>query len=543
MKSLRPLLVTLFAGISISSAQSLKPRLIVGLVVDQMRWEYLYKFNSRFGPDGFKRLMDSGFNCNNTHLNFYPSHDGPGYASIFTGTVPSIHGIPANSWYDKNIRSEVYCVEDETVRNIGSDRFAGSSPRRLEVNTIGDELRLFTNHQSKVFAISLMDRAAVLSAGHSGNAYWLDGGSGNFISSTFYLARLPSWVEAFNSRQYVDSICKAGWDLLYPRSTYIYSNDGGSLYKGTPFGKTALSFPYDLSSFASVRRNVFSYTPFGNTILIDFATKLISNEKLGSGDTPDLLTIAFSSTDYIGHAFNPNSIELEDTYLRLDKEIGSFLRHLDELYGKDGYLVFLTSDHGVANNFGYLKDMNINSGEVKMNEIILNTEKYLKSTFGDLNWIRTFNYPMIHLNDSSIITTGIDRKAITEQIKKNIEQYDGVLKVLDLTSISDELLEASLKTKTINGIFSKLSGDMIIILKPNYYETFSRTGTTHGSLFSYDTHIPLLWYGCGIKSQKDYSEINITDIAPTISAILNIPEPNGSTGHIIKDLLININKK
>lgn len=543
MKSFRLLLIILFAGIPISSAQSPKPRLIVGLVVDQMRWEYLYKFYNRFGPDGFKRLMDGGFNCNNTHLNFYPSHDGPGYASIFTGTVPSIHGIPANSWYDKNSRSEVYCVEDETVRNIGSERLYGFSPHKLEVNTVGDELRLFTDAKSKVFAISLMDRAAILSAGHSGNAYWFDGESGNFVSSTFYLAQLPAWVEVFNSRQYVDSICKAGWDLLYPRNTYIYGADRRTLYKGNPFGQIPPSFPYDLSSFAGKKRRVFNYTPFGNTILIDFATKLISNEKLGSGDTPDLLTIAFSSTDYIGHAFNPNSLELEDTYLRLDKEIGSFLQLLDKLYGKDGYLVFLTADHGVANNFGYLQDIKIHSGEVKMNEIILNTERYLKSTFGDLNWIRTFNYPMIHLNDSSIITTGIDRKTITEQIKKNIEKYDGVLKVLDLTSISDELLEESLKTKTINGIFSKLSGDMIIILKPNYYETFSKTGTTHGSLFSYDTHIPLLWYGGDIKPQKDYSEINITDIAPTISAILNIPEPNGSTGHIIKDLLININKK
>lgn len=537
------LFLILFLITLISVYSQAKPKVVITIVVEQMRWEYLNRFSNNYSKTGFQKLLKEGYSCPNTTVNYLPTSSSPGIASIFTGTVPSMHGITADEWYDPNTKKNVYSVEDTFVAAVGSsDKFLAASPINLQVTTVGDEMRLFSNRKSKVLSVSLKDRAAVLAGGHSATGvFWYDKNSGKFISSTFYFDKLPEWVNEFNSLSSVNKYYSSNWSLLLPEDNYNNKNSKDDHYRATPFGKDQEHLPYDLSRFVNNDYSKILSTPFGNNLVFDFAKKLILNESLGKDEYTDLLSIDLSSTDYIGHAFPPNTIELEDTYIRLDKELSWFIDFLDKNIGKSNYLLVLTSPHGVANSAEYLKDSKVPSGRLSISQNIKETEIKLKEKFGDYNWIKTNVNNTLYLNDSTFIELRIDKLLVINEIQKIIEAIPGVQKVINLNDVTNNLLEGSVREKIINGIYSKIAGDLLILLKPNFYD-FSARGTTHGSLYSYDIHIPLIWYGCGIKSQKDYSDIKITDIAPTISSILGIQEPNASTGKVIQKLLININE-
>src|SRR5450432_241851 len=339
-----------------------RPKLVVGIVVDQMRWDFLYRYINMYTQDGFKRLLKEGFSCENTYINYLPSYTAVGHTCIFSGSVPSISGIAGNDWTDQLTGAHVYCTDDSTVQSVGATAAADGkmSPRNLLVSTITDELRMATKFQSRVVGISLKDRAAILPAGHTANAaFWMDDVSGNFISSTYYMNKLPDAVVKFNNEKNIEKYVGAEWNTLYPIKNYIESDSDNKSFEGIMTGEKAPVFPHDIRQAYLKNHGSFRSTPFGNSLTLDFAKTILDAYQLGQGPATDFLTINCASTDYVGHMFGPNSIEVEDTYLRLDQELTSFFKLLDEKVGKGKYLIFLSADHGAAHAIGFMQEHNL----------------------------------------------------------------------------------------------------------------------------------------------------------------------------------------
>ncbi len=516
-----------------------RPKLVVGIVVDQMRWDFLYRFNERFAANGgFKRMMNNGFNCENTKISYVPSYTACGHAGIYTGSVPAIHGITGNDWYDIEKQDYVYCTADAGADVVGSSNSnAGKmSPKNMLSTTICDELKLATNLKSKVIGIALKDRGGILSAGHSANAaWWYDSKSGQWITSSYYMKQIPPWVTDFNGLKLVDKYYMQGWKTLYPVDTYTQSTRDNNNFEVKPFGN---AFPYDLSSLAGKNFNAILATPFGNSLTTQFAKASIENENLGADSIADFLAISYSSTDYIGHSYGPNSIEVEDTYLRLDAELGELLDYLDTKIGKDQYLVFLSADHGAAHVPAFLKENKIPAGNVLVSTMLDAMNKGLEDKFGEPGMVINIINQQVVLNTSLIDN---DSKQNIAKIKTWVIQYllkqEAVQNAFALDDLKNTTLNTTQKSMIANGYYPKRCGHIAIILKPQWIEGFENGGTTHGLWNPYDTHIPLLWYGWKIKKGLTHREVYMTDIAPTLAAMLKIQVPNGSIGTVITELL------
>lgn len=520
------------------------PKLVVGIVVDQMRQEYLYRYERKFGEGGFKRLMSQGFMLKNAHYNYVPTYTGPGHASVYTGTTPSIHGIISNDWYDKTIGKGVNCVGDERQKPVGSEAGNGDvSPWRLLATTISDELELATQRRSKVIGISMKDRGAVLPAGHNPDgAYWFDGTTGNFISSTYYKPGLPTWLEKFNGLKLADKYLSQEWKTLYPIEQYKESGPDDSQYETKAKGKEKPTFPYNL---AELRKQNGSYdyvisTPFGNDLLADLAVAAIEGETLGKDEWADMLAISFSSTDYVGHAMGPNSIEVEDVYLRLDKTIEMLLTKLDAYVGKGQYTVFLTADHAVADVPSYLKDLKLPGDNLKVSTLKAGLVDYLKQYF-DKPVIEDMSGDQIFLNSTTFNgdprSSGVDYLVATELIRNYLIRQEGIAEVFTRQVLQGaDYGELGIKGSVKRGYHTKRSGDLIIVMEPGWIGSSALTGTTHGSPYSYDTHVPIIFFGFGIKAGNSVQYHPITDIAPTISVILKTKFPSGCTGQPVAEL-------
>ena len=527
-----------FISIYGSNAQNIqRPKLVVGIVVDQMRWDYLYRYIDRYAPDGgFKRLLGQGFTCENTFIPYMPTVTACGHTCVYTGSVPAITGITDNVWWDNLENRSMYCTDDNTVKSVGTSSQAGQmSPRNLLVTTIGDELRLATNFRGKVIGIALKDRASILPAGHSANAaYWYDNSTGNWITSTYYMSDLPQWVKDLNAKKLVDQYYAQDWNTLYPINTYVQSTADDVPWESHPLGKT---FPYDLKKFQGKNYGVIDVTPYGNTLTVEMAKAAITNEQLGADDITDMLTISFSSPDYIGHTFGPNSIEQEDDFLRLDKDLGDLLDFLDSKVGKDQYTVFLTADHGVAHVPAFMEQRNIPAGSFNMAANVKAINEFLNNKYGTNNLVAgSFNEFQITLNQQAIESAKLDADAIKKTIIDYLMAQPGVSRAFALDKIEQVPLNARIKEMLVNGYFPKRSGDIEVILNPQWLSGFGSAGTSHGMWNPYDSHIPLVWYGWGIKHGKMNRETYMTDIAPTIAAMLHVQMPNGSIGHVIEEV-------
>ena len=375
------LIVCLITNYGRSQSVIQRPKLVVGIVIDQMRWDFLYRYYDRYQEDGgFKRLLNQGFSCENTFIPYTPTVTACGHTSIYTGSVPAIDGITGNDWWDYDLSRQVYCTDDDNVKTVGSTSDEGKmSPHNLLVTTIGDELHLATNFHSKVIGIALKDRAAILPAGHSANgAYWYDHKTGDWITSSYYMKDLPQWVKDLNARKLVDGYFAQDWNTLYPLNTYTQSAPDEETYEFRPFGATVKGFPYNLKQFIGKNYGILPVTPYGNTLTMEMAEAAVTGEQLGTGTTTDLLAVSFSTPDYIGHTFGPNSVEQEDDYLRLDKDLGAFFQFLDKQVGKGEYLVFLSSDHGVAQVPEFLKSHKIPAGNVDDQALVEGLNSSLK---------------------------------------------------------------------------------------------------------------------------------------------------------------------
>ncbi len=540
-------LVLLFLSFSHSFAQlknnNDRPKLVVGIVVDQMRWDYLYRFYDRYGDDGFKRMLKEGFTAENTLIPYIPTFTAIGHSSVYTGSVPAIHGIAGNDFYIKETQSKMYCTQDDSVDGVGldpNDKDGKMSPRNLLTSTVTDELKLATDFQSKVIGVALKDRGAILPAGHFADAaYWMV--DGNWVSSTFYMKELPKYVQDFNKTDFTAKYLKDGWNTLYPIETYSKHTKDDNPYEGSYIKGEKVTFPIKTHEISVKNgRDVIKATPFGNTITLNFAKEILDKEKLGNNpaNVPDFLAVSLSSTDYVGHQFAINTAKIEDTYLRLDKDLGEFFNYLDQKVGKGNYTVFLTADHGAAHNPQFILDEKGNGGFFAKKEISKALDDLLKAEFGTEKLIyKSTNY-QVHLDHQLIESKKLDTEKIKKCIIAFLKKQKGVMYVVDMDKISESSLPEKIKTMAINGYNYKRSGDIQVILEPQWYDGYGyTTGTTHGSWNPYDSHIPLVFMGWGIKPGNTHSPTYMTDIAPTISALLHIQQPNGNIGNPIVDLI------
>jgi predicted AlkP superfamily pyrophosphatase or phosphodiesterase len=518
-----------------------KPKLVVGIVVDQMRWDYVNKFKPFFKTqNGFMHFVNEGASCDNTIIPYVPTVTACGHACAYTGSVPALHGIAGNNWYDNVKQKQVYCVEDASVQTVGSTNNAAGqmSPLNLWTTTIGDELKLATNFKSKVIGVSLKDRGAIIPAGHAADAaYWYDSKSGNFISSTYYASSLPNWLTAYNNEHHVDSLYKKGWNLSLANNIYLENCDGDeNAYESTPFGKDAKHFPYDFSTFIGKDYSKIASTPYGNNLVVDVAKQALINQKMGADNVTDLLTVSFSSPDYIGHSFGPNSWETMDGYVKLDEILADFFSFLDKQVGKDNYTVFLTADHAVATIPAFAKKHNIpgeiyDDGALK-NDIIAclnanNMNPKLVSFVSEYNIY--FNHPLMD-------SLHISNENLTGLICNYLEKKPLVLQVVESRKAAIAPLPQMAREKIVNGYNAQRGGDLMVLTKSGVVDG-SPTGTSHGVLYNYDAHIPFLLVGNGIKHGAINSQTYMTDIAPTITTLLGIQMPSGSIGKPILEVL------
>lgn len=518
-----------------------KPKLVVGIVIDQLRHDYLERYADDFSDDGFKRLISEGFYNHNTHFNYIPTYTAPGHTSVYTGTTPATHGIIANNWYDKQLKTSIYCTDDSSVQTVGSNSEAGlMSPHRMLSSTITDELGLATNFKSKVVGISIKDRASILPAGHNPTgSYWYDKSNGHFVSSSYYdKKKLPEWLQAFNDRNLADEYLNQTWELSKPLGEYTESTADDMPYEMKVKGKDKAVFPYNLKELRAENGNfgLLPNTAFGNTILTDLAIATLDGEEMGQDDVTDFLALSFSSTDYVGHGFGPRSVEVQDMYIKLDRDIARIFKALDEKVGKGNYLMFVTSDHGCAEVPEYLQANKIPADHYDGKVFVEKMSEALNQKYGKGEWIENFSNEQFFLNHELIEEKKVDLDAIRSFMVNEALKLEGVAEAYSASDMQSTQFTKHKANYLQMGYNFKRSGDVLLILEPGwFYKT--RAATTHGTGYTYDTHVPLIWYGAGIKSGISYKRQNIDDIAVTLSHILGIGLPNGATGEPIQEIL------
>jgi len=525
---------------TIQNSLAHQPKLVVGVVVDQMRYDYLTRFWSHFGEDGFKKLVDEGFTCKNNHYNYVPTYTAPGHTSIYTGTSPKNHGIISNSWYDKQTKAYAYCTDDEEQTPIGTKDAAGQmSPKRLQVTTLTDQNRLHTQFKGKTIGIALKDRSSILPAGHTANAaYWFHGKEeGVFITSSFYRKDLPQWVKDFNASDIVESYLKP-WNTLKPISTYVESGPDDNDFEHIFKGKERPTFPYDLKTLSKENGgyDILKSTPYGNNITTDFAIAAIDGEELGKDDNTDFLALSYSSPDYIGHSFGVNSKEIQDNYIRLDQDIARLIKNLDEKVGKGNYTLFLTADHGAIHVPNYLKSKKIPAGYVSNKKLRGEIKQFLGEEYGTLDLVEHTSNNQIFLNKESLKKKNIKANDLANELKAFLIAQPHIYKAYTRNEIEASSSNDRIMGFVENGFHQQRSGDVIYLYDPGYI-SYSETGSTHGSPMTYDTHVPLIFYGNGIQKGQTFAKTQIIDIAPTISALLGMAFPNAITGEVLQEVL------
>lgn len=516
------------------------PKLVVGIMVDQMRWDYLYRYYDRYSEGGFKRMLTEGFTCENTHINYSASVTGIGHASVYTGSVPSVHGIAGNDFIIQATGKGQYCAGDTSVQTVGSSNSSVGkmSPRNMLSTTVTDELRLATNFRSKVIAIASKDRGSILPGGHTANAaYWYDGSSGNWVTSTYYMQQLPDWVTQFNDQKLPAQYLKQDWNTLYPIDTYLQSTADDVRYEGKFAGMTAPTLPVKTSEMVEKEGlGLLTSTPYGSTLTLEFAKAAVEQEQLGDDAITDFLAVSVSTPDYVGHRFGPNAIETEDTYLRLDRDLSTFFDYLDSKVGKGNYTVFLTADHGAINNVNFLRDNKIPAGSFSARRVMKEINSQLEQVYHVEDLIRSFSNNQVSLNNMAIAQHELNEKEIRAKIVAALKEQEALAYVIDIDDVRMAAIPDRLRTQIINGYNRERSGVIQLVFKPGWTGG-GATGTTHGTTGPYDTHIPLVFMGWGIQQGKSAVNYDMTDIAPTIAALLRIQEPNGNIGKAINEVL------
>lgn len=506
-----------------------RPKLVVAILVDQMRYDYLERFHDQLCDDGFKRLTDGGTFMTFARYNYYPTITGPGHASFFSGSPPAMHGIIANDWFDKRTGKMVYCVSDPDVTGVGTEGPAGRmSPRNFIGANFSDMMRL--HYQSKVIGLSMKDRGAILPAGKKpAGAYWWESASGKFITSSYYRPELPAWVRQFNDRHRAKDFIGQTWERLLDPNLYPWPDDAPG--EGALAGEKTTTFPHTVApSKADGFENIMP-TPFGNQLLREFAEAAVEGEALGQGPQPDVLTVSFSSIDYCGHRFGPYSQEVQDAVLRLDRELSQFFHFLDAKIGLANIAIVLTADHGVAPTPEFAAQQGFDGQRSDPVELIGELMAKLSECFGPGHYLLV---PRIvegnlFLNPDTLKEKNLTVAAVTDFVREWALSTGKFQACYSRDQLLDGRAPGLIGERVLNGYNAERSGDIVLVYKP-YTISWGATGTTHGSPYSYDSHIPVLFYGAPFKPGRYADEFYITDIVPTLCAALHIDEPPGAIG-------------
>lgn len=522
------------------SSETDTPKLVLGIVVSGMRYDYLKRYSELFGEGGFKRLMSEGINCRNAHHDYMLSEPSSGFATISTGAFPSAHGIVSDFWYDRLRDEIIYSVSDEKARTLGGSYGEGQfSPSRLLLNTLSDELKISNLFESKVISVSLDPRASVLMGGHSADAsYWYDPSNGNMITSDHYLDSLPAWVEEFNRKGLADIYLGKTWTTFFPDSVYTRSLPDENLYE-TGLGEQK-TFPYSLSEISTRSRNridygLLRYTPYSNNYTLDFAISAIMQENLGKDDTTDWLFLNFSASGYAGERFSSLSVEMEDIYIRLDRDIEHLLNYLDETIGLENTLVYLTADNALSHEPTWLNEQRIPSGYFNYNLAISLLKTYLNVIYGTGDWVKFYYAKQIYLNQLLIDDAGLSYEDIQDRVSRFMVQFEGVVNVVTSESLLKNNYSSGTLMKMQRAFNQKRSGDVLLHLNPGWME--KNVDRKISSSFHYESHVPLMFFGWSVEPGEVTGRVSVTDIMPTLAFLLDITVPSGMSGNVIHEIV------
>ena len=462
-----------------------RPKLIIGIIVDQMRWDYLNYYDYTFGDDGFRRLLGGGYSFDNCMIDYIPTVTAVGHTAVYTGSVPAITGIAGNNFYIGDTKT--YCCADNAVSTVGSttDEAGRMSPRNLRVTTMTDAVKMAQDGHSKTVGISLKDRGAILPAGHTADAaYWFDNAEGVFITSTYYMDTLPAWVREFNE--------------------------------------------------ANHRTEDVRYNPEGDNIVALFAMAAIEGESLGQRSATDFLTVSFSSTDYVGHRYGTRSEQTEEVYRELDRQIAALLKYLDEKVGTDNYLLFLSADHAGAHNADEMQAMRVPAGKWRETSITDELNAWLQKTYETTERpVRDMIEYRIYLDHNAIRRMGAEVSDVKNRLTDYLTEGDSIAYAVDFNHVAMQTIPNEIRDRIVRGYNPKRSGDIQIILQPGWYAQADdgyEAGTNHGVWCPYDSHIPLIFYGWNVPEGHSEREVHITDIAPTVCSMLHVQMPDGCIG-------------
>jgi predicted AlkP superfamily pyrophosphatase or phosphodiesterase len=501
------LLALLFVtvGLFSASAQAPKPKLVLTIVVDQFRYDYLTRFRAGYNG-GLEELLTKGAVFTNARYMHYPTVTAVGHSTVLSGALPAISGIIANEWYDRATKKNVSSVSDTKEKLLGAEGEA-SSPRKLLVSTLGDEMRV-VNANSKVIGISLKDRAAILPSGHMANgAYWFDNKSGGFVSSTFYFKDLPDWVKAFNGSKAADKYAGTEW-----------------------MGKKFLPAGEKLNESLAA-------SPWGNELIEAFAEHAVESEQLGKRGLTDLLTVSFSSNDYVGHAVGPDDPEVQDMAIRTDLLLRKLFAYLDKQVGMKDVLVVFTADHGVAPVPEVTQKRNMEGGRIPSGAVAKAVQSALEAKFGAGTWIEKLfdGGAMIYLNLDLIHEKNLDRAEVDRVAAEAARTVPHIFRAYTREQIMSNQTGTDVASQDVqNGFFPARGEDIVVIQEPYYL--FGASGTSHSTPFGYDTHVPVIFMGPGVKAGKYYGSIAVNDIAPTLATMLSVEIPSGAAGRVLAEM-------
>ena len=527
-------------------ARAEKPKLIVQITIDQMRGDFPMRYQDRWGKGGFRYLLEKGTHYSNAHFQHADTETPIGHSALFTGTTPSHNGIVAGNWYDKDLKRIIYNCDDDRFPIIGqpATKGKGRAPTRLLSSTIGDELILSNNGQSRVFSVSIKDRGAILPGGHAGKAFWYSYTDGRFVSSTYYYKDYPQWVKQWNNSKVADRYKDTEWTLLNDKSTYVYGNDDQRPYEVDTFG-LGTTFPHPIKGDSKSFYASLIATPFGDELTSEFAKRLVKEEKLGKGPATDFLAVSFSVTDYIGHFFGPSSLEAEDNLLRVDRLLADFIEFIDDQVGLDNALIIVASDHGMCEAPEKMESMGFDVGRLTSDTITkgIVRDAIVEKLGVPETVIRLYEHPYIYLNEEKIAKTKYSVAEIETAVAEEIMKIKGIRIALTRTDIMHgNVAPTPLNQKIINNFHPKRSGNIHVVADQFWYfyyqmEPASEIAATHGSPWSYDTFVPIFFLGKDIPAQTIARPVTPYDIAATLAVELGVKPPSGSTGNPLVEVL------
>lgn len=524
---------------ALSQNNNSKPKLVVGIVVDQLRYDIIAKYWDKFSDDGFKKVINQGAFCENAQYNYTNLNSASGCATIACGSYPAQHGIVNLQWYNRLTNNEVFCVDDNSFTQIGTNFGSGKSPKNLSSLTWTDQLRISTFKMSKVFSVSIKDYSSIISGGKLANAaFWFDENTGNWVSSSFYMDSLTDWVNNFNSKKFPDIYMDRTWETSFPIQNYIESLSDGTSYEKGFDGQSV--FPYNLNALKTKYSNysVLKYTPFANTLTKDFAINLIMNEYLGGDAYTDALLINFSATSFIGDLFGLQSVEIEDAYIKLDKDISHLIAAIEDYVDQNEVIFYITSDRGSCDNQDWLHDINITTGEFNSTRATVLISSYLRAVYGMSNWIEGFFNNELYLDQFEIDKASLSVEEFQQKSAQLLVNIEGINTVISSSELQKGTFSAGIMQQAQNTYFQGRSGDLFVILDYGWrFKTANPSLCNCNSAYNENTHVPVIFYGKNIEQKEIFRQISMDDLATTMCFLLNIPLPNKSTGQPITEII------